>query len=174
MTEPPPVARWRKCLQPLTSLAHAVRTHARESVRGFQDFLLRGKISELAAAFIIGSSFNDLVSSFIKHMFTPIIGIVTGTHTPMSDVCLRIRGECIAVGNITVSVLTFVVTLLSLYYVFIVPMDGLLESIHGDRYRTRDCPACYTRIPTIATKCSACSSDVPAWVAVADTGQQAA
>jgi large conductance mechanosensitive channel len=136
-------------------------TFVDESVKGFQDFLLRGRISELAAAFIIGSSFNALITSFMKTTFSPIMGVITGKDTPFSEACIPMGGECLRYGSLMMAIVTFATTIIMLYYVVIVPLDKMMVTLHGDRYRKRDCPYCCSRVPNLAIKCSGCGSELP-------------
>lgn len=135
-------------------------TFVNDSVKGFQDFLLRGRISELAAAFIIGSSFNALITSFMKTTFSPIMGVITGNTTPFSEACITLGGECLRYGSLMMSIVTFITTIILLYYVVIVPLDKMMVTLHGDRYRKKDCPYCCSRVPSLAIKCSGCGSEL--------------
>ena len=42
---------------------------------GFKKFLLRGNLVDLAVGFVIGAAFAALVTSFVKDLLTPLIGI---------------------------------------------------------------------------------------------------
>lgn len=47
-------------------------------VREFQAFVTRGNVVDLAVGIIIGAAFTAIVSSLVKDIFTPIIGLLVG------------------------------------------------------------------------------------------------
>ena len=47
-------------------------------MRGFQKFLLRGNVVDLAVAVVIGAAFGAVVTALVKDIVTPIIGIAGG------------------------------------------------------------------------------------------------
>lgn len=44
----------------------------------FKAFVMRGNVVDLAVGIIIGAAFTTIVSSLVKDIFTPIIGLLTG------------------------------------------------------------------------------------------------
>jgi large conductance mechanosensitive channel len=44
----------------------------------FRKFILRGNVVDLAVAVVIGTAFGDIVTSLVKDLFTPLIGLLTG------------------------------------------------------------------------------------------------
>ncbi len=44
----------------------------------FKGFILRGNVVDLAVGIIIGASFTAIVSSLVKDLFTPILGLALG------------------------------------------------------------------------------------------------
>ena len=44
----------------------------------FQKFILRGNVVDLAVGIIIGAAFTAVVSSLVKDLFTPILGLIVG------------------------------------------------------------------------------------------------
>jgi large conductance mechanosensitive channel len=47
-------------------------------VSEFKSFILRGNVVDLAVGIIIGAAFTSIVSSLVKDIFTPIIGLLVG------------------------------------------------------------------------------------------------
>ena len=47
-------------------------------IKGFRDFLMRGNVVDLAVGVIIGASFTGIVTSLVKDVITPVIGLATG------------------------------------------------------------------------------------------------
>ena len=44
----------------------------------FKKFAMRGNVIDLAVGIIIGGAFNNIVSSLVKDIITPLIGILLG------------------------------------------------------------------------------------------------
>jgi large conductance mechanosensitive channel len=47
-------------------------------VADFKAFILRGKVVDLAVGIVIGAAFTGIVSSLVKDLLTPIIGLLVG------------------------------------------------------------------------------------------------
>ena len=47
-------------------------------VNEFKAFILRGNVVDLAVGIIIGAAFTSIVSSLVKDIFTPVIGLLVG------------------------------------------------------------------------------------------------
>ena len=44
----------------------------------FRSFIMRGNVVDLAVGIIIGAAFTGVVSSLVKDVFNPILGVLTG------------------------------------------------------------------------------------------------
>jgi large conductance mechanosensitive channel len=44
----------------------------------FKEFILRGNVIDLAVGVIIGAAFQSIVSSLVKDIISPLIGVITG------------------------------------------------------------------------------------------------
>jgi len=42
---------------------------------GFEQFLLRGNVVDLAVGVVVGAAFGTVVTAFVKDLLTPLIGI---------------------------------------------------------------------------------------------------
>ncbi len=54
------------------------RLHAPGWVSEFKAFIMRGNVVDLAVGIIIGAAFTSIVSSLVKDIFTPLIGLIVG------------------------------------------------------------------------------------------------
>ena len=57
----------------------------------FKAFILRGNVVDLAVGIIIGAAFTTIVSSLVKDIFTPIIGLLVGG-IDFTNVFVTLRG----------------------------------------------------------------------------------
>src|SRR5450759_4069626 len=58
----------------------------------FQTFVMRGNVVDLAVGIIIGAAFTAIVSSLVKDLFNPLIGLLLGG-IDFSNIFVTIKGE---------------------------------------------------------------------------------
>jgi large conductance mechanosensitive channel len=133
-------------------------------LKGFEKFLLRGNILDLAVAVVIGVAFTALVQSLTKDIITPIIGIF-GAVPDFGSANITINGSRILIGDFINAVLAFLVTAVALYFVIVAPMERLLPKV-----TTKECPFCLSKVPLDAKRCAFCTSDLTASPTVAAKG----
>lgn len=61
-------------------------------VADFKKFIMRGNVVDLAVGIIIGAAFTGVVSSLVKDLFTPLIGLMTGG-VDFSNVFFALNGQ---------------------------------------------------------------------------------
>jgi len=93
--------------------------------KGFREFIMRGNVVDLAVAVVVGAAFAALVAAFSKALIEPVIGIFLGGGVDAGK--LVINGQVIDFTMMINAVITFVVTLAIIYFVFVVPMNKLRE-----------------------------------------------
>jgi large conductance mechanosensitive channel len=57
----------------------------------FQSFIMRGNVIDLAVGIIIGAAFTTIVSSLVKDIITPVLGLVVGG-IDFSNIFLTLKG----------------------------------------------------------------------------------
>lgn len=131
-------------------------------LKGFRDFLFRGNALDLAVGVIIGAAFGAVVSSLAADVITPIIGLIFGTPDYSG---ITLAGGAIKIGNLINAIISLLITALALYFFIIAPANAVKERFtpkEPEPQPTRECPYCLSKIPTAATRCSFCTSDVGA------------
>ena len=96
-------------------------------IKGFREFALRGNVIDLAVAVVVGAAFTALVAVFTDSLIKPIIGIFLGGGVDAGTI--EIRGQVINVTAMINAVITFVITLAVIYFVFVVPMNKFRERL---------------------------------------------
>ncbi|MDD2859409.1 MAG: large conductance mechanosensitive channel protein MscL [Candidatus Nanopelagicales bacterium] len=91
-------------------------------VQGFKTFVLRGNVIDLAVAFVVGAAFAGLVAAFTKALINPIVGIFLGGG--LNAGTITIRDQVIDFSLLINAIITFLITLTVLYFVFVVPMNA--------------------------------------------------
>ena len=61
----------------------------------FRSFIMRGSVVDLAVGVIIGAAFTGVVSSLVKDIFNPILGIIVGG-IDFSNIFLALDGKSYA------------------------------------------------------------------------------
>ncbi len=47
-------------------------------IKEFKEFALKGNLVDIAVAFVMGSAFGKVVSTFTEKLIAPLIGLLTG------------------------------------------------------------------------------------------------
>jgi large conductance mechanosensitive channel len=92
--------------------------------KGFKEFVLRGNVIDLAVGFVVGLAFAALITNFNNSFIQPIIRSILGGGDRGGLVHLR-GNNYLDFGSFITAVITFVLTLAVLYFVFVVPMNAL-------------------------------------------------
>ena len=124
-------------------------------IKGFQKFLLRGNVLDLAVAVVVGAAFTAVVQALTRDIITPILGIFGGL-PDFTSWTFTINGSTFQIGDFINAVIAFVITAAVLYFLIVVPMNQLLPQ----PVTTRECPFCLSKVPLKATRCPFCTSDL--------------
>jgi large conductance mechanosensitive channel len=68
-----------------------IHVHTPGWIAEFKAFIMRGNVVDLAVGIIIGAAFTSIVSSLVKDIFTPIIGLLVGG-IDFTNIFLTIKG----------------------------------------------------------------------------------
>lgn len=136
---------------------HAVSCGSNTCV-GFRDFLIKGKVIDIAIAFVVGAAFTDLIKTFVSSFVTPLLAAI-GSKS-FEQLFFTVRGQKIAYGNFINALITFITVCLVVYFLIVLPLLKLLEFL-DPKNAVRPCPECLQDIPSGARKCKCCGSSVP-------------
>lgn len=131
-------------------------------LKEFRGFVLRGNVLDLAVAVVIGAAFNAMVSSVVKDMVTPIIGAIFG-QPDFSSLTFSINGSTFAYGNFINTLISFIIVVIAVFFFIVKPISVLTQRLGlstEDPRPMAPCPRCYTDVPTVATRCGHCTSDL--------------
>src|SRR5262245_6353353 len=132
---------------------------------GFQKFVLRGNVVDLAVAVVIGAAFGAVVQALVKDIITPIIGAFGGI-PDFSGWAFTINGSKFLIGDFVNAVVSFLVIALVVYYLIVLPTQKLMDRFKSEPppapVTTRPCPYCLSQIPLAATRCAFCTADLKA------------
>jgi len=140
-------------------------------LKEFRDFIARGNVLDLAVAVIIGAAFGKIITSLVEGVIMPPIGLALGKvdfanlfidlsgQGPASLADAKTKGlPVIAYGAFINDIIGFLIVA---FVIFLV-VKAANSRKKAEAATTKDCPYCLSAIPLAATKCSACTSELPA------------
>ena len=81
---------------------------AKNLLKEFQAFVMRGNVLDLAVAVILGAAFNVVVNSLVKNIILRLIGAIAGKPN-FSDLYFTINKSQIAYGQFITDLLNFLI-----------------------------------------------------------------
>jgi large conductance mechanosensitive channel len=149
------------------------RSNTMSMAKEFREFASRGNVIDLAVGVIIGAAFSKIVTSLVSDIVMPPIGKVIGG-VDFKNLFIALDGQGYAsladaqkAGAATINYGVFMNTIVEFLIVAFV-IFLMVQQIN--RLKTpepkapaedaRDCPVCISRIPTKATRCPQCTSEL--------------
>lgn len=140
----------------------------------FKDFAMRGNVMDMAIGIILGGAFGKIVSSFVKDVIMPPIGMMMGgvdfanLFINLSDGAYATLAEAQEAGAATINYGVFLNTVIDFviiaFAIFIVvrQMNKLKkqEEAPPAEPTTKECPQCISTIAIKATRCPNCTAQL--------------
>lgn len=144
-------------------------------IKEFKEFIMRGNIVDMAVGIIIGIAFGAIVSSLVKDIIMPPIGLLLGDvdfanlfgvikeGDPTSPYASLADAQ--AAGAVTINYGLFIIYVITFLIVALV-MFLMIRQINRMRRApeavptTKECPYCLSTIPINATRCGHCTSEL--------------
>jgi large conductance mechanosensitive channel len=83
-------------------------------LQDFKKFILKGNVMDLAIAVVIGAAFAAIVTSLVKDIITPLIGIILGG-IDFTGLVLKVGDAEIMYGNFIQSIFNFIIVALAIF-----------------------------------------------------------
>lgn len=83
-------------------------------LKEFREFILRGNVMDLAVGVIIGSAFTAIVTSLVKNLINPLIGIFLGK-IDLSNLVFKVGDATFRYGAFLNSVINFLIIALVVF-----------------------------------------------------------
>ncbi len=137
-------------------------------MKEFKAFAMRGNVVDMAVGIVIGGAFGKIISSFVKDVLMPPIGVLLGG-VDFSNLAITIKeavGETPAVlikyGAFVNTVIDFIIIAFAIFMVIkgMNKMKKKEEPAPAAEPTTKECPHCLTEIPIKATRCPNCTSQL--------------
>ena len=133
-------------------------------LKGFQQFLLRGNVLDLAVAVIIGGAFGAVVTALVKDLLTPMIAAIV-QQPDFSGIVLVVNGSKVLIGDFLNVVISFVLVAAAVYFFVVVPVNRLTARLRRGEAppdpTTKKCPECLSDVAIAAKRCAFCTSALP-------------
>ncbi len=145
----------------------------------FKEFVLRGNVVDLAVGVIIGAAFQGIVSSLVKDVISPLIGVITGGVDFSNQFLLLYKapegtsiqtlsdaqalGPVFAYGTFITSVINFLIMAVVIFIII-----KAINVLKGNKQTEstsppaegKTCPFCYQPVNPKATRCPHCTSQL--------------
>jgi large conductance mechanosensitive channel len=130
-------------------------------LKGFQQFMLRGNVLDLAVAVVMGSAFAAVVTALVKDLLTPLIAAIVGK-PDFSSLAFEVNGSKFMVGDFINALVSFLLIAAAVYFFVIVPMNALMARLRRGEAppdpTTKKCTECLSEVPIAARRCAFCTS----------------
>jgi len=149
-------------------------------LKEFKEFAVKGNVIDMAVGIIIGAAFGTIVKSLVADVIMPPIGLLLGnvdfanlfvvlkagtTAGPFASIA-----DAQAAGAVTINYGMFINTVISFLIVafavfFVIRSINRLkrtEEAPAAEPETKECPYCLSSVPTKATRCPHCTSELAA------------
>ncbi len=147
-------------------------------LKDFKAFILRGNVVDMAVGIIIGVAFGAIVSSIVKDVIMPPIGLALGK-IDFSNLAIVLKqgttpgpyatlAAAQAAGAVTLNyglfintIINFLIIALVVFFFIVRPiarMQAPKKAAAPAAPTTKECPFCFTEIPIKASRCPNCTS----------------
>lgn len=149
-------------------------------LKDFKAFIMKGNVVDMAVGIIIGVAFGAIVSSLVKDVLMPPIGLALGK-IDFANLAIVLKegstpgpyaslAAAQAAGAVTMNYGLFINTIISFVIIAAVVFFLIVRPIARVQAPktaagpvapiTKDCPYCATPIPVKATRCPNCTSEL--------------
>jgi len=151
-------------------------------LKDFKAFIMRGNVVDMAVGIIIGAAFGPIVSSFVKDVIMPPIGLALGKVDFANLFVVLKDGKTVsgpyaslsaaqAAGAVSINYGAFINTIINFLIIAAVVFFFIVRPIAKMNAKkevpaapaiptTKECPFCKTSINIAATRCPNCTSEL--------------
>jgi large conductance mechanosensitive channel len=134
-------------------------------LKGFEQFIMRGNVVDLAVGVLIGAAFGNVVKALTDDLITPLISALVGK-PEVGNYTFIIHGGKFQIGSFFNATLTFLIDAAAIYFFVVLPVNALIARMHrADKPpdpTTKKCPECLSTIPIDARRCAFCTAELVA------------
>jgi large conductance mechanosensitive channel len=138
----------------------------------FREFAMKGNVLDMAVGIIIGAAFGGIVTSLVKDVIMPPVGMMMGGIN-FADMFVALDGKTYATlaaaqaaaaptinyGLFINAIINFIIVALAIF-LLIRQVNAAKKKPAPPELNSKECPFCKESIPKAAVKCSHCTSDL--------------
>ena len=95
---------------------------------GFNEFIMKGNVLDLAVAVIIGAAFAQVVNAMVEAVLMPLISALVGSPNFDSFAVLTVNGNDIRFGVLLTALVNFLLVAAAVYFAVVLPMNRMIEA----------------------------------------------
>jgi len=136
-------------------------------LKEFKEFAMRGNVMDMAVGIIIGGAFGKIVSSFVKDILMPPIGMLLGG-VDFSELAVKLSAAgpdgdpvLLKYGSFIQTVVDFLIIAFAIF--MMVKWINSLKRKEEEKPAaptTKECTFCKMSIPINANRCGHCTSEI--------------
>jgi large conductance mechanosensitive channel len=133
--------------------------------KDFREFVFRGNVVDLAVAVVVGGAFGKIVTALVEDLVMPFVGVVLPSGQWREWVWSPIPNLHLKIGHFVGSIVDFTIIAFAIFLVLVKFVGSIKDRVDPKApvvVSTRTCPECLETIPLAATRCKACTSQIPA------------
>jgi len=147
-------------------------------LKDFKAFIMRGNVVDMAVGIVIGAAFGVIVTSLVKDIIMPPVGLALGnvdftnlfavlregaTAGPYESLAAAQAAGAVSInyGLFIMTIITFLIIAAVVFFSVVRPIARLQAPKKVEapaEPTTKECPYCFTTIPIKATRCPNCTS----------------
>lgn len=147
-------------------------------LQDFKAFVLRGNVIDMAVGIIIGVAFGAVISSLVKDVIMPPIGLALGnvdfgnlyillkegatTPGPYASLAAAQQAGAVTLnyGVFINAIINLLIIAAAVFFLIVRPIAKLQarKKVEAPAPTTKECPYCFTAIPIKASRCPNCTS----------------
>lgn len=150
-------------------------------LKDFKAFIMRGNVVDMAVGIIIGAAFGAIITSLVKDIIMPPIGLLLGnvdfanlfavlkegaTAGPYESLTAAQEAGAVTInyGQFINFVIIFLIVALVVFFFVVRPIAKMQAAKKVEAPpaapTTKECPRCFSTIPIKATRCPNCTSEL--------------
>src|SRR5262245_8561566 len=127
-------------------------------LKDFKAFVLRGNVVDLAVGVVMGAAFGAIVTSLVKDILTPLLGLANVPD--FTHAMVTVGKASIRYGLFVNAIIAFLLIAAGVFFFVVRSVNHLMGL--GREPTEHECPHCLSTIPIKATVCAHCTRDVSA------------
>src|SRR5512136_2277177 len=147
-------------------------------LQDFKAFVLRGNVIDMAVGIIVGVAFGAVISSLVKDVIMPPIGLALGnvdfsnlyillkegaaTPGPYASLAAAQQAGAVTLnyGVFINAIINLLIIAAAVFFLIVRPIARLQarKKVEAPAPVSKECPYCFTAIPIKASRCPNCTS----------------